>query len=66
VNNKIINIIILVAGVVLLILGFNEYGTFGSRAGRLLGAGPSNEVLFYFIAGAACTVYGLLQVLKKK
>ena len=65
-NKKTINIIILVAGVVLLILGFNEYGTFGSRAGRLLGAGLSNEVLFYFIAGAVCTVYGLLQVLTKK
>jgi hypothetical protein len=66
VNKNIVNVVILVAGIVFLILGFNEYGTFGSRAGRLLGAGMSNKVLFYFIAGAAGTAYGLLQVLKKK
>lgn len=60
-----INIVILVVGIVLLVLGFNEYGTFGSRAGRLLGAGLSNKVLFLFIAGAACTAYGLMKTLKK-
>jgi len=63
--NKSISIVILVVGVILLIWGFNEYGTFGSRAGRMLGAGVSNKVLFLFIAGAACTVYGLLKTLKK-
>jgi hypothetical protein len=60
-----ISIVILVVGVILLVLGFNEYGTFGSRAGRLLGAGVSNKVLFLFIAGAACTVIGLMNTLKK-
>jgi len=60
-----INIVILVVGIVLLVLGFNEYGTFGSRAGRALGAGVSNKVLVLFIAGAACTAYGLLKTLKK-
>jgi hypothetical protein len=60
-----VNIVILVVGIVLLILGFNEYGTFASRAGRALGGGLSNKVLFLFIAGAACTVYGLLKTLKK-
>lgn len=64
-KNNTIGIVILVVGIVLLILGFNEYGTFGSRAGRLLGAGVSNKVLFLFIAGAACTVYGLMKTLKK-
>ena len=65
-NKSIVNIVILVAGIVLLVLGFNEYGAFGSRAGRLLGAGISNKLLFYFIAGAACTAYGLMKTLKKK
>jgi hypothetical protein len=60
-----IGIVILVVGIVLLVWGFNEYGTFGSRAGRLLGAGFSNKVLFLFIAGAACTVFGLMKTLKK-
>ena len=65
-NNRTVSIVILVVGIVLLILGFNEYGTFGSRTGRFLGAGASNKVLFYFIAGGLCTAYGLLQVLRKK
>ncbi|MDH4164622.1 MAG: DUF3185 family protein [Nitrospirota bacterium] len=64
-NKKTINLLILIAGIVLLILGFNEFGTFGSRAGRLLGAGLSNKVLFYFISGGLCTAYGLLQMRKK-
>ena len=64
-NKKTIDLVILVVGVVLLILGFNEYGTFGSRAGRLLGAGLSNKVLFFFIAGGVCMAYGLLQLRKK-
>jgi uncharacterized protein DUF3185 len=65
-TNSIVNIIILMVGIVLLVLGFNEYGAFGSRAGRLLGLGVSNRVLIFFIAGAACTAYGLMNTLKKK
>lgn len=62
---NIISVVILVVGIVLLVLGFNEYGTFGSRASRMLGAGVSNKVLFLFITGAACTVVGLMKTLKK-
>ena len=64
-KNNTIGIVILVVGIVLLVLGFNEYGTFGSRAGRMMGAGVSNRVLFLFIAGAVCTVLGLMKTLKK-
>lgn len=64
-NKKTVNLVILIAGIVLLILGFNELGTFGSRAGRMFGAGLSNKVLVYFIAGGLCTAYGLLQIRKK-
>ncbi len=64
-KSNILGIVILVVGIVLLVLGFNEYGTFGSRAGRVLGAGVSSKVLFLFAAGAVCTVFGLLQMLKK-
>lgn len=34
--------------IMLLAVGLNEYGAFGSRAGRMLGAGISNRVLFFF------------------
>ena len=64
-KNNTIGVVILVVGIVLLVLGFNEYGTFGSRTSRMLGAGLSSKVLFLFIAGAACTVFGLMKTLKK-
>jgi hypothetical protein len=64
-NNKTVTIVILVVGIVLLVLGLNELGTFGSRASRMLGAGLSNKVLFYFIAGGICAAYGALQLRKK-
>ena len=64
-TNNTISVVILVVGIVLLVLGFNEYGTFGSRAARMLGAGVSNKVLFLFVAGSACTVLGLMKTLKK-
>ena len=65
-NKNFINILILVVGIVLLVLGFNEYGTFGSKAGRMLGTGVSNKVWFFFIAGAVLTAYGLMKTLKSR
>ena len=61
-----VNLSLIVGGIVLLVLGFNEAGTFGSRAGRMLGASLSNKVLFFFIAGGICTAYGIMQMVKKK
>jgi hypothetical protein len=63
--NGIINVIILILGIIMLALGLNEYGTFGSRAGRMMGMGVSDKVLYLVIAGAACTIYGLMKTLKK-
>lgn len=64
-NKNQIGIALLVVGIILLVLGFNEYGTFGSRLGRALGAGMSNKVLALFIIGGVCTALGLTQTLKK-
>jgi hypothetical protein len=52
-------------GISLLVLGFNELNTFGSRTGRMLGARISNETLFLLVGGAACTVFGLIKTFKK-
>lgn len=62
---KNINIVVLVVGIVLLAMGLNEVGTFGSRLGRALGGGLSERALAFFIAGGVCTVFGLTQTLKK-
>ena len=64
-DKKQIGIALLVVGIILLVLGFNEYGTFGSRLGRALGAGMTNKVLALFIIGGVCTALGLAQTLKK-
>lgn len=61
-----INVLILVVGIVLLVLGFYEYGTFGEKAGRILGGGASNKVWFYFIVGAVLTAFGLMQTLRRR
>jgi Protein of unknown function (DUF3185) len=52
-----VGIIVLMAGISLLVLGFNELNTFGSRTGRMLGAGISNKTLFLLVGGAACAVF---------
>ncbi|HWR71839.1 MAG TPA: DUF3185 family protein [Nitrospirota bacterium] len=64
-NKNQIGIALLVVGIILLVLGFNEYGTFGSRLGRALGAGMSNKVLALFIIGGVCAALGLMQTMKK-
>jgi hypothetical protein len=61
-----VGIVVLVVGIILLVLGFNELGTFGSRAGRMLGAGLSNKALSLLVTGAACTVYGLIKTVMKR
>lgn len=64
-DRKLIGVALLAVGVILLVLGFNEYGAFGSRLARALGSGPSNKVLMLFITGGVCTALGLMQTLKK-
>lgn len=64
-NKNQIGIALLVVGIILLVLGFNKYGTFGSRLGRALGAGMSNKVLALFIIGGVCAALGLMQTMKK-
>ena len=59
-------IVVLIVGIILLVLGFNELGTFGSRAGRMLGAGLTNKALSLLVTGAVCTVYGLIITVMKR
>jgi hypothetical protein len=63
--NKNVSIVLLVIGVVLLVLGLQEFGAFGSRISRALGRGPSERAWFLMIGGAVCTVFGGMGVFKK-
>lgn len=63
--NKNVSIVLLVIGVVLLVLGLQEFGAFGSRISRALGRGPSERAWFLMIGGAVCTVFGGMGIFKK-
>ena len=64
--NKNAGIALLIIGVVLLVLGMQEFGAFGSSVSRALGRGPSNRALLLLISGGVCTAIGVTQVFKKK
>ena len=64
-NKSMVNVIILVAGAVLIVLGLQEYGAFGSSVSRAIGRGPSTRALVLLFGGGACTVFGAMNLFKK-
>ena len=62
---KSLGVVLLVIGVILLVLGMQELGAFGSSIFRALGKGPSERALFLLIGGGACTAFGIMQVFRK-
>ena len=65
ITRNIIGTILLVVGVILLVMGYQEYSTLGSKIGRAFGGTPSSKVLFMLIFGGICTLAGFLKLLKK-
>jgi len=63
--NKNVGIAMLIIGVVLLVLGMQEYGAFGSSVSRAIGRGPSNRALLLLISGGVCAAIGGMQIFKK-
>ena len=63
--NKNVGIALLVIGVVLLVLGMQEFGAFGSSVSRAIGRGPSNRALLLLIGGGVCAAIGGMQIFKK-
>lgn len=61
----VVAIVLLVAGVVLLVLGFQEYGAFGSKIGRALGQSPSGKVMIFLVAGGICSALGIFGIIRK-
>lgn len=64
-NKNIVNIIILAVGVVLIVLGLQEYGAFGSTVSRAVGRGPSTRALVLLACGGACAAFGTMKIFKK-
>ena len=63
--NKNVGIAMLIIGVVLLVLGMQEFGAFGSSVSRAIGRGPSNRALLLLIGGGVCAAIGGMQIFKK-
>ena len=64
-DKKTIGIALLVVGVILLVLGFQEYGAFGSSLSRAVGRGPSPRAIILLVTGAACAGSGAVRFFKK-
>ncbi len=50
---------LLVAGLLLLYFGYQEYHSFGSEVDRALGGGGSSEAIWMLAGGAAAALAGL-------
>jgi len=64
-NKGTIPIILLFVGAVLLVLGLQEYGAFGSSVSRAIGRGPSTRALVLLACGGACAAFGAMRIFKK-
>jgi hypothetical protein len=63
--NKQMGIVLLVAGIGLLIWGFNLYGAFSSHVARVFTGSPTDKTVAVLIAGGICTVLGIFQLVRK-
>ncbi|MEM7564767.1 MAG: DUF3185 family protein, partial [Pseudomonadota bacterium] len=64
-SSKMAGIALLVIGTGLAFWGYEKSGGFESRVSNLISGSPSDNVMMWYIAGAACFAAGLFLVLKK-
>ncbi len=62
--NKIISILLLVAGVILIIFGFKASDSIGSSFSRLFTGTPTDKAVWLLIGGAVLAVVGLVGLLR--
>ena len=61
-NNKIIGIVLIIAGVALALWGYNIYDSAGSQVSRVLSGDIPLEAWAGMVGGAICLVIGILKV----
>ncbi|MEX0945679.1 MAG: DUF3185 family protein [Balneolaceae bacterium] len=64
--NQMISAGLLIAGILLLFFGYQEYQSVGSEVEEFFTGSPSNAALWMLIGGGAATAAGLFGLLKKK
>jgi predicted metal-binding membrane protein len=65
-NKNMIAIAMLVAGIVLLIWGFNMSQAFDSKVSRVFSGSPTDKAMWTLIGGAVLTVAGAFQLFMRK
>lgn len=63
--NKSISIALLVAGVILLVFGFNAYHSASSDVSRFFTGAPTDKALWLLISGSVAGIVGVLGLVKK-
>jgi hypothetical protein len=61
-TQKIIGLICLVIGIVLLVRGHDEAGSFGSQANQFIHGTPSDRSMYFYIGGIVLTIFGASQL----
>jgi nitrate reductase gamma subunit len=64
-NNKIIGILLLAAGVAAIVWGYNQSQTVGGQISEAFSGSPSNEILAYYIGGGIAALIGIFMLLKR-
>lgn len=62
---KILGLAALVAGAILLYFGYTEYNSNASQVTELVTGNPTDNAIWYLVAGAVAAVVGLGLLLKK-
>ncbi|MEO6035040.1 MAG: DUF3185 family protein [Verrucomicrobiota bacterium] len=63
--NKMLGIALLVAGVVLLVIGFNESRSTASEISKLFNNSPTNRSLWFMVGGGVSAALGLYLTMAK-
>jgi len=63
--NKAVSIALLVVGVILIVFGINASQSFSSDVSRFFTGSPTDQTIWYFLAGAVCLAVALVMLFQR-
>lgn len=64
--SRIIGIVCLVIGIMLLVWGHDTANALNSQVKNIFTGTPTDRAMYYYIGGAALSIFGLFQIIWKK
>ena len=64
--NRIIGAVCLVVGIMLLVWGHDTAASFNSQVKNVFTGTPTDRAMYFYIGGAALSIYGLFMIIFKK